>query len=159
MHLFFLRHGTAEDPAAGNTDADRRLTPAGIAEMKQVAQGLRALDLRLDRIYTSPLPRAEQTARLVATALGVPDGEVVVEGRLAPGGLRLGTLQTLLEGEKPSARIMLVGHEPDLSHAAGELAGGAAIELKKAGLIRIETDRLEPGAGVLRWLLTPDHLK
>jgi phosphohistidine phosphatase SixA len=50
---------------------------------------------------------------------------------------------------------MLVGHEPTLSLLASRLTGGSLIELKKGGLILVETDRMEPGAGRLKWLLTP----
>jgi phosphohistidine phosphatase len=158
MHLFFLRHGEAEERRPGLRDADRHLTPEGIAEMQMVAAGLAALDVKVDRVLSSPLPRALETAQIAAEALGISAGSVVTDARLEAGAFRLGSLQSLLETEPRSARLLLVGHEPDFSMVVGQLVGGAAIEFKKAGLARVEIDRVEPGHGVLRWLLTPQIL-
>lgn len=158
LHLYFLRHGTAEERRPGLLDADRHLTPAGQDEMRAAAAGLAALDLNLDALFTSPLPRALETAQIVAAGIGLPPENVRVEARLEAGAFRLGGLQSLLETQPRSAHIMLVGHEPDFSMVVGQLIGGAAIDLKKGGLARVETTRIEPGSGVLRWLLTPQHL-
>lgn len=158
MHLFFLRHGEAEERRPGLSDADRHLTPEGIMEMKTVAAGLAALDVKVNRVLSSPLPRALETAQIAAEALGFSAHSIVVDTRIEAGAFRLGSLQSLLETEPRSARILLVGHEPDFSMVVGQLVGGAAIEFKKAGLARVESDRLEPGNGVLRWLLTPQIL-
>ena len=158
MHLFFLRHGKAEDVYAGITDADRRLTPAGIAEMRAEAQALAALNLRFDLIYTSPYPRALETARIVQEAVALPSEQFHIVPEMASGYFRMGVLQTLTRKLSANARVLCVGHEPDLSSVAGQLVGGAQIDLKKGGLIYVETIRPQPGDGVLRWLLSPRHL-
>ncbi len=158
MHLFFLRHGKAEDIYAGITDADRRLTTEGIAEMRSEALALAALNLRFDLICTSPYPRALETARIVAEAIALPSEQFHIVPEMAAGGFRMGLLQTLTRKLPVNARVLCVGHEPDLSSVAGQLVGGAQIDLKKGGLIYIETIRPQPGDGVLRWLLSPRHL-
>jgi phosphohistidine phosphatase len=158
LHLFFLRHGKAEDWYPGITDADRQLTPEGIAEMRQEALAFADLNPRIERIYTSPYPRALETARLVAEALALPSEQFHIVPEMAAGGFRMGVLQTLTANLPPSARVLFVGHEPDLSSVAGQLVGGTQIELKKGGLIYIESIRPQPGDGVLRWLLSPRHL-
>jgi phosphohistidine phosphatase len=158
LHLFFLRHGKAEDVYAGITDADRRLTDEGIAEMRAEAQALAALNPRFDLIYTSPYPRALETARIVAEAVALPSDQFHIVPEMAAGGFRIGLLQTLTRKLSPNARVLCVGHEPDLSSVAGQLVGGTQIDLKKGGLIYIETVRPQPGDGVLRWLLSPRHL-
>lgn len=155
MHLFFLRHGKAEDIYAGITDADRKLTPEGIAEMREEARGFAALNPRIDQIFTSPYPRALETARIVAEALGIPSDKFHIVPEMGSGGFRMSVLQTLTQGMSPSARALFVGHEPDLSMTASQLVGGAQIDLKKGGLIYIETIRPQPRDGVLRWLLSP----
>jgi phosphohistidine phosphatase len=158
VHLFFLRHGKAEDLYAGISDADRRLTPEGIAEMRQEAIAFAALNPRIDLIYTSPYPRALETARIVAEALLLPPEQFHIVPEMSAGGFRMGVLQTLTKRLSVNARVLCVGHEPDLSTVAGQLVGGAQIDLKKGGLIYIETIRPQPHDGVLRWLLSPRHL-
>jgi phosphohistidine phosphatase len=156
VKLYFLRHGIAEDPRPGQSDRDRQLTPEGIAGMRAESEVLRQLNLKLDLILTSPYDRARQTAEIVAEALGLTD-KLEMEPRLAPG-CRLGDLQEIV-GDRPQVqRIMLVSHNPDLPVMAGQLAGGANIDMKKGGLIRIDTDRVEPGAGMLEWIFTPGVL-
>lgn len=158
MHLFFLRHGKAEDIRAGLTDADRRLTPEGVEEMRAEARAFAALNPRIDQIYTSPYPRALETARIVAETLALPAENFQIVPEMASGGFRMGVLQTLTRRVSVNGRVLCVGHEPDLSTVAGQLVGGAQIDLKKGGLIYIETIRPQPGDGVLRWLLSPRHL-
>ena len=153
MRLYLLRHGNAEELRAGRSDRDRRLTPEGITEVEAEAEALRRLRLGLDLILSSPYPRALQTAEIVARALGLTE-RLRSDARLA-SGCRFGTVQEILAEHSDVRRLMLVGHNPDLSLAAGRLVGGVGLELKKGGLIRIDLDPDEPGQGVLRWLVTP----
>lgn len=62
MRLFIIRHADPDYP--NNT-----ITPAGHLEARALADRLRRLGL--DRIYTSPLGRALDTARYTADALGL----------------------------------------------------------------------------------------
>ncbi len=157
MKLYFLRHGSAEDRRVGLRDFDRQLTPEGIAEMKQVAQGLYRLIEEVDVVITSPLPRAAETAGIAETALRVNAGPTIVSEKLAAGAFGLTELQQLV-GDYPSDyRVLLVGHEPDFSEVVGELTG-ANIEMKKAGLALVEVGHVQRAGGVLRWLLTPRHM-
>ena len=41
---------------------------------------------------------------------------------------------------------------------AGSLTGARRVEMKKAGLARLELDRVEPGAAALEWLVPPKLL-
>lgn len=153
MRIYFLRHGVAEDAGPGMSDEERRLTPAGRAEVKRVAEALRQLDLGLERILTSPLPRASETAEIVADALELRK-ELQVDQRLAYG-FRLGALQEMAAEWQPAKRVMLVGHNPGMAVVPGQLAGGAALDMKKAGFIRVDAEVIEPGAGLLKWLVPP----
>ena len=157
MEIYFLRHGKAEEWRPRLPDAQRRLTPEGIAGVQAEAAGLAALHVRPDVIFSSPYPRALETAKIVAPALGQPETGVVIEPLLASGDFRLEVLQTLVDRSPTPVSVMLVGHEPDLSTVIRELCG-AVVEMKKGGLALVEARRLEPGQGVLRWLLTPRHL-
>src|SRR5690349_6313184 len=111
--LFLLRHGEATPPGnAGQTDHDRTLTPTGEAEMVRIARGLRRLDLEIEGIVSSPLPRARRTAELVAEVLRPPGG-MELDDALATGHSAESVRQWLLG--RSEGRLMVVGHNPTLS--------------------------------------------
>jgi phosphohistidine phosphatase len=65
MKLYFLRHGEADWPNWDRPDDERPLTERGKKEMRKVAKFLRALDIPIEEIISSPLPRARQTADII----------------------------------------------------------------------------------------------
>lgn len=137
----FFRHGPAVPHGTpGVAEDDRPLTPEGRKKTRAAARGVQALDLRIKAVLTSPLPRARETAEILAKELGL---KAVIDERLRPGGDPAALAK--------SGRA-LVGHEPDFSAAVTRLIGGGAVELKKAGLAVVED-------GVLKLLLTPAALR
>jgi phosphohistidine phosphatase len=156
MKLYFLRHGIAEDISSSGLDRDRELTADGIDEMERVARGMKRLRLDLDIALTSPYARARKTAEIAARILGIEDR--LHEGPGLAPGFGLGHLQQIVAERPDARRILLVGHNFDFPIVTGQLSGGARIDLKKGGLIRVDTDRIEPGAGTLEWILAPKHL-
>ena len=161
MTLYLLRHGIAEDEALGKPDRDRRLTPRGRVRMRRAAAGLRVLIGRLDVIFTSPYPRAAETAAIAAAALPnapKPRALDALAHETSPmEALRV--LRTIVKGE----RVMLVGHEPELSQLASLLLTGSVdglrIALKKGGCVAITIRALAPRIAVLDWLATPRMLR
>jgi phosphohistidine phosphatase SixA len=53
----------------------------------------------------------------------------------------------------------MVGHSPWIEELASILLGGSStgirIDFPKSGVMGIQLDRLEPGAGELRWFVRP----
>jgi phosphohistidine phosphatase len=160
MELYVLRHGIAVDRGTPGykKDSDRPLTPEGEDKMRQIADAMRGMDLKFDLILSSPFARAEQTANIVAGEL---DEEVTFSKHLEPGGNALELIGEIND-EKPQ-RVLLVGHEPDLSTFISVLITGgsdATIDLKKGGLCKLTTDKLVFGqCATLNWLLTPKQLR
>jgi phosphohistidine phosphatase len=160
MEIYILRHGIAVERGTPGykKDSDRPLTKEGIEKMHQIAESILAMDLKFDLILSSPLVRAEQTARIVADEL---DEEVTFTDHLSPDGNALELVREIND-EKPQ-RVLLVGHEPDLSHLISLLVSGntdASIELKKGGLCKMTADRLVfSQCATLNWLLTPKQLR
>ena len=71
MRIFLLRHGIAAGHSAGGlrTDSERPLTEEGVEELREACDRY-ALHLPTpDRIVSSPLLRARQTAEIVARAV------------------------------------------------------------------------------------------
>ncbi len=159
MELYIVRHGIAE-PRGEDPDAERALTPKGAARMARVARGLRALKCRPGRVLTSPLRRAEQTARILAEAL-CPDAPLVMCQQLAPGASVSQMVSELAAVAEES--VMVVGHSPDLSRLAARLLctrGKAETVLKKGAACCLTFEgAAAPGAGRLEWLLQPAQLR
>jgi phosphohistidine phosphatase len=156
MNVGFFRHGIAAARGTpGVAEADRPLTPEGRKKTARAAKGVKKLDLGFDAIYTSPLPRAMQTAEILAKELRL--GKPKVLDALLPGtpGRRL--LQDVRR--LPEKSPLLVGHEPQLSATVSLAVCGAAqgsFELKKAGLAFVE---LEKSSATLKLLLTSAALR
>jgi phosphohistidine phosphatase len=148
MDLYFLRHGEADWPGWDKPDDERPLTKKGKEEMRKVAAFLTRLNLSLDHIITSPLPRAEQTARVVAKELAVK----LEEDRALEPGFGISELKQLLK-KYPGKSLMLVGHEPDFSEVISDLTG-ASLKLSKAGLVLVDLDAAGM-RGRLLWLFPP----
>jgi phosphohistidine phosphatase len=157
MRLYLLRHGKAESRAEWRgDDAARPLTAEGEAAVRREAKALRAMDLALDAIVTSPLARARGTAEIVADELGM-SGRLTEDDRLAPG-FDIPRLERLLAAHAPVRNVMLVGHEPDFSETVAALIGGGDVVMKKGGLARVDVTAPVAGGGELVWLLAPSLL-
>lgn len=118
-----MRHGLAEDQAASLKDSDRALTAAGRERVSAVAELLIEIGEAPIAIVTSPLVRAVQTAEIVAVVTGLTNrnGHVDVRSEMEPGGDAASLAWKF--ASSGSKRVMLVGHEPDLSAACGALLG------------------------------------
>ena len=153
-----MRHGPAEEAAPSGVDADRALTPVGRDRVRSVAKELAAAGEEPLQIVTSPLVRAVQTAEIVAITTKLSDrgGSVEVRREVAPGGDSVKLVYRLaVEGAK---RVMLVGHEPDLSGLLATLLGDFSRPMEKAMVVAVHP----VAAGVrpkLRFVLDPKLLK
>jgi phosphohistidine phosphatase len=158
MKVLIVRHAIAVP--SGNPDIDDRdrpLTPRGRKRFRKAARGLACILPRPDALFTSPLPRALETAQIAAEAWG--DVTPVEDPRLA-GGHAEDILPTLTAyGE--DALVALVGHEPDVSHLLGRLVGGAGegLTFKKGGAALVEVDGAAAANGRLIWFLPPRLLR
>ena len=156
IDIFILRHGDAGNRVTVvEKDSERPLTPEGRAEMQKIAKSLKAVGLQTDRIYTSPLRRARETAEIAAKVLKIPTLEEWNE--LKPDGSKAELYRKLARLEQDS-RPILVGHEPYLTSMIGEIIGttNAKIVLKKGGVGKVRITSFNPRiSGELRWLLTP----
>ncbi len=146
--LWLLRHADAE-PHGTRSDFERRLTERGERQSKVAGETFARLRVEFDAILSSPKERALRTATLALAAWeeraeppsSAPSGLTVHEPLSAgfDGRLAFAALADL----GPRARLLVVGHEPDLSSVVAELTG-AQIDLKKGGLAVV---RLSAPAG------------
>lgn len=166
MNVFLLRHGEAGKRVTPVTkDSERALTAVGRKEVEDVAKALASVELKFDLIAASPIRRSKETALIVGKAFkNKPRQEYWDE--LKPEGSRQ-ELYGRLAKIKPGSSVLLVGHEPYLSTAIGEITSkttdrheGFRVVLKKAGLAKISVTSFHPRiTGELRWLLTPKQIR
>ena len=166
VDLYLMRHGIAipREDSSRMPDAERPLTEEGVRKTRQVAQGFGQLGITCDRIFTSPLVRARQTAEIAAQVLGLED-RVEEWAELGAGGSNEAVLHRLQTAarRKTLRAVLLIGHEPQLSELTSLLLSGKpglAVDFKKAGICCLEAGpTLRWGQATLRWLLTPAHLR
>ncbi len=156
VKLYVMRHGPAEERADSGMDADRALTASGRERVRDVAKLLAEEDERPLRIITSHLVRAVQTAEIVALVTKLSPAKVDARREIAPGGDAMGLVRRLAaEGTK---RVMLVGHEPDLSELVAWLTGSFDRPFEKAMVVGL---RLPAGdeRAQLRFVVDPKALR
>jgi phosphohistidine phosphatase len=155
--LYILRHGIAVDPGTpGIPDDERPLTPKGEKRMREIARGLRRLNLKLDRIVTSPLPRARATAEIVADVLDVK--ELLETSNILQAGTAAGTVKRWL-AERTEERLMIVGHNPTVTELVALLVHGSSqpriCDLKKGGIAALGRMSATQDLFELTWIATP----
>ena len=161
MLLILMRHAEAgeADPGRWPDDRQRPLTEAGRREHAIVAGALQRMGVRFERLLTSPLARARETAEITAWAFGgrpAPEPTELLGDRAEPASTLAGLAGLEVE------TLLCVGHEPTLSRLAALLIardGGARIEMAKSGVAAIEcAGPVAPGRGLLRMHLPPREL-
>jgi phosphohistidine phosphatase len=163
MQLLVIRHAIAaerdEFNQTGQPDEERPLTAKGRRRMKHAARGLKRLVPSLDLLATSPLSRAQETARIVARQY--PDLEPQLVAELTPSA-QLGRLLEWVAARGTDDTVAIVGHEDGLSTFVSWLISGrpeSHLLLKKGGACLVALPgKVEPGGGRLDWLMTARHL-
>jgi phosphohistidine phosphatase len=158
--LYILRHGSAVEPGTpGIPDDDRPLTPKGRRRMREIARGLQRLDLSLDRIVTSPLPRASATAEIVAKELDAEDRLETADVLRAGSDAR--AIRDWLR-QRTEDGLMIVGHNPSLTDLVTLLVFGDATgprpqvcDLKKGGIAALQPSNASADRLELVWVATP----
>lgn len=161
MRLILVRHGIADTPGQRVvSDADRALTPRGRKRTEAAARGLRVLGCAPDRIVTSPLRRAVETAEIIAAVLDPPPSVMTADPWAPDTPLPsvLSWLKTVEESE-----MLIVGHMPSLGALTSILVAGhdnADIRFKKAAACCLTLRRKPaPGGARLEWLIQPAALR
>jgi phosphohistidine phosphatase len=157
MILYLLRHGLAgsSNDWKGD-DRERPLTNKGKKNLEISAETISRMELGLERILTSPLTRARQTAVIIANQLKMKKS--MLEDERLVHGFDIHKLADILQDHAEVNVLMLVGHEPDFSTVISTLTGGSRIELKKGGLARVDLPNPSVMEGNLTWLLPPQIL-
>jgi len=164
MELYLLRHGLAvvRGKRGFEDDSARPLTARGRRQLRKAVPAIQRLGGKFDLIFSSPYLRARQTAEIVARGMKLKQ-RLKFSNALAPGGTPAILLRQLGRAKPAPEKILLVGHEPDLSRLISVLLCGnqqLQLDIKKGGLCKLEAEKLRPGkCATLAWLLTPRQMK
>src|SRR5438477_364292 len=135
MELYLIRHAEAiELGERGITnDEERPLTEKGEGQAEKAARAFLDRGIVLDKLLTSPLVRARQTAEILTRVWARPELTLEICDALCPGVKMRKLSKTLLKLE--GGKIGLVGHMPQLGDFAAWLLGNkrSQIDLAKSG--------------------------
>jgi broad specificity phosphatase PhoE len=79
MKILLMRHGEAMDDVYNTFGgwADDPLSDKGRQQIRDKADSIKALNIKFDKIYTSPLKRANEIGTILAELIGVSDVEKI----------------------------------------------------------------------------------
>ncbi len=161
MRVWLVRHGIAVDRAdpACPPDFDRPLTDRGRRLTRRAARGLDALGVSPERILSSPLLRARETAEIIADTLSVAPAPIETLEALEPDRAPEELWEALQELSVEA--ILCAGHAPQVDLFLGFALGahGEVAALKKSGAACIQWQGELPGTASLDWLLRPRMLR
>jgi len=158
MNLYILRHASAGTRRANPlVDVKRPLDKEGKQQCILVGRFLSALNVQFDRVVSSPLKRALQTASLVGNEAGFDSKIDVTDALLPNAGVQ--KFQDLVRSLQQYENVLVVGHNPNLPIFFGSLLAPAvriSTRYRKGAIARIDCTRLP---GTLHWLVDPRILR
>jgi len=153
MRVFLVQHGEARPETE---DPERRLSEEGVRNVQKVARFLQPLGLKVETIWQSGKPRAQQTAEILAGAVSAGQG-VVQHNGLAPKDPVAPVRQAIVQSP---GDLMIVGHLPFLGKLAGLLVADkeeTEIVVFRFGCV-VCVERIEDGPWKLAWMIVPGLL-
>ncbi len=149
FRLDLLRHGIA-GPGGDGGDRERRLTARGADAIDALGRRLAAAGWRPDAVWSSPYPRALETAALVQACVPDCPGALALD-ELAPDGDPEQVARALNHYAAGVTHVLLVSHEPLIGSLARLWTGrpmsfspGTFVPLEFPGLPAAETAELLP---------------
>lgn len=119
MQLYLVRHGDAVPEEEAGSDRDRWLSSRGREAARILARLLKEQDVQPDAILASPLPRAVQTAELIAQGLDYL-GIIVSRRSLEPSAQPRVAANDI---QAAGSSVIVVSHEPIISSLGAYLVG------------------------------------
>lgn len=159
-HIILLRHGKSDWDSSAKTDHDRPLAKRGKQDSSRMGRYLTSIDSKPDYIMCSTAIRAVKTCKR-ASKSGKWKAPIELSGNLYVPTTEA-VFQAIQNAPDTCNTLLIVGHEPTWSTMVRLLTGAvAAMPTAAAACMEVTIDnwsQVEPGCGVLRWLVTPKSL-
>jgi phosphohistidine phosphatase len=153
MRVYLMQHGK---PVSEEVNPDRPLSDEGNREVRNVAEFLRRIGLRVDTILHSGKTRARQTGDVIASRLG-PETRVEERPGLSPMSDVKPVAAKIQDAKKD---LFIVGHLPHLAKLVSLLLSGsetpAVVRFQQGGVVCVEKE--EAGKWSLVWMVVPEIL-
>jgi len=146
LYLYVLRHGKAVE---GYPDEIRELTDRGCADLNAVLVSCKEKVEPLEHILSSPLVRAQQTAKIAAEVFGYK-GHIPENENITPWG----SPQAFLDSLNETSSLLIASHQPYVSILI-EYLTGRRIAMQTASLAAVKVDYPSEGGGELLWHREP----
>ncbi|GAB2510337.1 histidine phosphatase family protein [Pseudoxanthomonas sangjuensis] len=149
--LILLRHAHAEPARPGQADADRPLSPTGLAEAEAAGRWLAENGLRPDRVLCSPSRRTRETLEAVLEKIGYVEQRMTDDIYEATPG----TLAGLADANRDAVRLLMVGHNPGFEQLAALMYSGQSGDYRGMppggiAVLSLPADAaIEPGVALL----------
>jgi phosphohistidine phosphatase len=157
MEIYLMQHGPN---LSKDEDPEEPLSPDGKRQVSKAARAIKKMGLKFDVIIASPKTRSQQTAALVAEAVGFPVESIVKTEKVKAMTPADETIAYLKQFDEKNS-ILIAGHLPSLAEVASALLSSgskATIQFERGGIGRIDVEKLPTHEGKLRWYLTPAQL-
>jgi len=119
--LFLIRHAKSSWDNTALADKDRPLNDRGKRDAPKAGERLAKRRVKPDLILSSPATRALATAEIIAKKLDYKRRNIVVDDRLyAVEAEEL--LDVIRQLDDSAERVMLIGHNPELTELAHRLS-------------------------------------
>jgi phosphohistidine phosphatase len=120
---------------------------------------IECLQGEFEAVLFSPKVRARETAELAAEGWEPEQRELLSVHQPLAGGFDAPQALDAMAALTADGRLLMVGHEPDLSHVVSQLTGGH-VDVKKGGLaiVRLDGGPAHPASGELVALMRPREL-
>ena len=119
--LFLIRHAKSSWDDTALPDRDRPLDDRGERNVAKMGKRLVKRNVKADLIMSSPAKRALATAEVIAKMLDYKRKDIVVNHRLYASQVD-DLLDVIQELDHKLKRVMLVGHNPELTELAHYLS-------------------------------------
>jgi phosphohistidine phosphatase len=158
MEIYLMQHGPN---LSKDEDPEEALSPDGKKLVSRAAKAIKRMGLQFDAILASSKKRSQQTAALVAEAVGFPLERIVETEKVKAMTPAEETIAYLVQLDEKES-ILIAGHLPSLAEIASALltsGSKATIQFERGGIGRIDVEKLPTHEGKLRWYLTPAQLE
>lgn len=156
MNLYLIRHSEALSiGGAVLRDTDRPLSPRGEHDAAVVGRLLSLVEPSARTIVSSPLVRARQTAKIVASKF--PRPPAVHSWPLLEPGISMREVLAQVT-EHADGSLILVAHQPDLMEFLSWLVADGIAEIAfppGAAACVVLSTASDAGGAQLQWIVTP----
>lgn len=134
--LYLLRHAKSSWTDPSLSDFERPLNKCGVQQISQIAAILTAKEAHPQLIISSPASRAFSTAKPMAVSIGSDELRISSDNRVYEAKIQ-SLMYLIREFDENLDNIMLVGHNPGLSHLINTLSRQKVVPLPTCALVQL----------------------